>query len=403
MKALSVLLLSFLFLFICSFPLNAEGDDPQVDNFLFLFGQIEIPDNTTITHSLTAIGTIWKWDDENKYYPITELSELRSASVSITESTTSEPYDDTWKGFIFDWEEAGYENTDSIAYGFYKVTNSYNNIYFYIDIRDCAYDSYDISYGHYAPDFFIRFDDDYDVFEWKAPGESWISISTGEILNVWDMKNNGTTPNTSFQNYWNHALLVLTDGNNPRLVWGPHPTFQATSYIIYRAASLTPLAHPEVYASIIATVGSSTYEYVDNDILLSSNGEYLYYFVKAYNGSYSGASNVRLVRGVFYKENIYSNENTRIKFSLNQNYPNPFNPTTKIKYQIPEDGFVTLKVYDIIGKEITTLIKEQKTAGEYEVKFDATDLAGGVYIYRITALKDDKILFNQAKEMILLK
>ncbi len=69
-------------------------------------------------------------------------------------------------------------------------------------------------------------------------------------------------------------------------------------------------------------------------------------------------------------------------YALSQNYPNPFNPSTIINYQIPEDGLVTLKIYDVLGREIKTLVNEQKTTGRYEVKFNASTLASGVYIYQ---------------------
>jgi hypothetical protein len=85
-------------------------------------------------------------------------------------------------------------------------------------------------------------------------------------------------------------------------------------------------------------------------------------------------------------------------YDLAQNYPNPFNPSTIIKYQIPEDGVVTLKIFDILGKEVTTLVNEQKTVGKYELHFDASNLASGVYIYRIQV--ND---FVSAKKMMLLK
>ncbi|OQY75456.1 MAG: hypothetical protein B6D44_01255 [Ignavibacteriales bacterium UTCHB2] len=86
------------------------------------------------------------------------------------------------------------------------------------------------------------------------------------------------------------------------------------------------------------------------------------------------------------------------EYSLEQNYPNPFNPNTTIKFQIPKDGFVTLKVYDILGNELATLINEEKTIGNYEVNFDASKLASGVYIYKIQAGE-----FVSSKKMLLLK
>ncbi len=91
-------------------------------------------------------------------------------------------------------------------------------------------------------------------------------------------------------------------------------------------------------------------------------------------------------------------------FILEQNYPNPFNPSTKIKFTIPvtlsevEGSLVTLKVYDVLGNEVTTLVNEELSAGEYELDFNATNLTSGIYFYR---LKSED--FIQTKKMILLK
>jgi hypothetical protein len=90
--------------------------------------------------------------------------------------------------------------------------------------------------------------------------------------------------------------------------------------------------------------------------------------------------------------------NNPFHFELSQNYPNPFNPITRIRYQIPEPAFVTIKVYDVLGNEMETVIKEEMTAGKYEIEFDGSKLSSGIYYYRITA--DD---FIQTKKMILLK
>jgi len=72
-------------------------------------------------------------------------------------------------------------------------------------------------------------------------------------------------------------------------------------------------------------------------------------------------------------------------FTLYQNYPNPFNPSTTIRYSIPKASFVTLKVYDILGREVAALVNEEKPAANYEIKFDASNLSSGVYFYRLTA------------------
>jgi hypothetical protein len=85
-------------------------------------------------------------------------------------------------------------------------------------------------------------------------------------------------------------------------------------------------------------------------------------------------------------------------FQLFQNYPNPFNPATIIRYELPERSFITIRVYDVLGKEISILVNEEKQIGNYEVKFDGNGLASGIYYYRITAEH-----FSQTKKMILLK
>ena len=86
------------------------------------------------------------------------------------------------------------------------------------------------------------------------------------------------------------------------------------------------------------------------------------------------------------------------EYLLNQNFPNPFNPTTKITWQSPVDSWQTLKIYDVLGNEIATLVDEFKTAGKYEINFNANNLASGIYFY--TLRSGD---FIQTKKMILLK
>ncbi len=86
------------------------------------------------------------------------------------------------------------------------------------------------------------------------------------------------------------------------------------------------------------------------------------------------------------------------KFDLQQNYPNPFNPATNIKFSIPSGSFVTLKIYDQTGKEITALVNQELAAGIYNVDFDAGDLSSGLYFYKITAGD-----FSQTKKMVLVK
>ena len=94
-----------------------------------------------------------------------------------------------------------------------------------------------------------------------------------------------------------------------------------------------------------------------------------------------------------------NNDNERPKeFALYNNYPNPFNPTTTIEYSIKQDGLVSLKVYDVLGNEVVSLVNENKVAGNYSVQFDASNLPSGIYIYRLTSGQ-----FTSSKKLILLK
>jgi hypothetical protein len=89
---------------------------------------------------------------------------------------------------------------------------------------------------------------------------------------------------------------------------------------------------------------------------------------------------------------------TPVTYFLSQNYPNPFNPSTTISYQLPAAGKVTLKVFDILGREITTLVNEDKTAGNYKVNFNGSRLGSGIYFYQLRSGS-----FIQTKKLVLLK
>jgi type IX secretion system substrate protein len=93
-----------------------------------------------------------------------------------------------------------------------------------------------------------------------------------------------------------------------------------------------------------------------------------------------------------------SPENLSSSYQLSQNYPNPFNPSTTIEFSIPQSEFVTLKVYNLLGQEVTTLVSDNLNASDYSYSWDAGSLAGGVYIYKMQAGS-----FQQINKMILLK
>ncbi len=106
--------------------------------------------------------------------------------------------------------------------------------------------------------------------------------------------------------------------------------------------------------------------------------------------------------GVYNEDGIVSVKNDQNDlpsgFKLFQNYPNPFNPATTIKYTIPKRSAITLKIYDILGRELITLINEEKDSGNYEIKFDGGNLASGIYFYQLWANE-----FKQSKKMLIIR
>jgi len=111
------------------------------------------------------------------------------------------------------------------------------------------------------------------------------------------------------------------------------------------------------------------------------------YFEDMCNYIINGASSVEKI-----------NSTVPVEFELSQNYPNPFNPTTIINFSVPKTGFVTIKVYDLLGREVSKLVNENKPAGNYSVEFNAAKLVSGVYFYRIQAGE-----FIQTKKLLYLK
>jgi len=204
--------------------------------------------------------------------------------------------------------------------------------------------------------------------------------------------------NVTFNLYsWDKGLFLSYDSDNPRLVWGAHPTLgSGANYKVYRKFG--------VNGSWVLIATTSAKEYKDLQMqfsLIGDEADNLFYKVIAFSelpGTYE--SNIVACTGNKAPKKIKANQNLNspVEYSLEQNYPNPFNPTTQINYSIKEGGLVQLKIYDILGKEVATLVNENKEAGNYSVDFNATELPSGVYVYQLTTTG-----FTQARKMILAK
>ena len=133
-----------------------------------------------------------------------------------------------------------------------------------------------------------------------------------------------------------------------------------------------------------------TYTFVDE---ILKEGKYHYRLKQI---DFDGTSN--------YSDIVEIEINSPVQFSLEQNYPNPFNPSTKIKFTVPvtlsevEGSLVTLKVFDVLGNEVATLVNEEKTSGSYEVEYNTVGLSSGVYFYKLQVGN-----LVETKKMLLLK
>ncbi len=124
------------------------------------------------------------------------------------------------------------------------------------------------------------------------------------------------------------------------------------------------------------------YAFIDNNInhLYSS---YIYRLKQLdYKGNYRYLGELNV--GVNFT-GIIDLHHSPLSYELSQNYPNPFNPTTRIGFQIPKTGFVSLKIFDLLGKEVAGLVNEEKQAGNYEVTWNAAGFSSGLYFYQLRA------------------
>ncbi|HUI28861.1 MAG TPA: sugar-binding protein [Candidatus Acidoferrales bacterium] len=173
------------------------------------------------------------------------------------------------------------------------------------------------------------------------------------------------------------------------LRWSANTEPDLKDYLVYRSDSTIPDSDKmPPYDTASGTV------YTDMHPLA---GQTAYYVLRAedIHGNLSSVSNQvsAVATGV---ENQHSGIPT--EYSLGQNYPNPFNPTTVISYQLPVVSNVTLRVYDVLGREVETLVNERQTAGNYSVTIDARDLPSGLYFYRLQAGS-----YTATKKLLLLK
>ena len=186
------------------------------------------------------------------------------------------------------------------------------------------------------------------------------------------------------------GFTAKSDGGNVTLNWSTATEVSNYGFEIQRAVSSGN--HSETNwqkTGFVRGSGNSnsprSYSFTDKTI--KESGKYLYRLKQLdETGSFEYSKQIEVELGPVKN------------YTLRQNYPNPFNPLTVIGYSLPAAGKVTLKVYDILGKEIAELVNEEKPAGQYEVKFDASRLTSGVYLYTLKAGN-----YSETKKMVVIK
>lgn len=225
-------------------------------------------------------------------------------------------------------------------------------------------------------------------------GSSWTLLAALDTVMITSVKTNGSN------------IYVTTSGStsNPGSIW-------------ISSNNGTNWARTQ----ISGTIGYNSIVIVNNDVFIGStsgillsrdNGNTWRFknegingtwgsFVLVYGNGYIFAPNFGKTYKRLYTEIIsVRNISTEVpdKFSLSQNYPNPFNPSTTIRYQIPKQEVITLKIFDVTGKVIETLVNEKQSPGTYEVNWNASKYSSGVYFYRVEAEN-----FTDTKRMLLIK
>jgi|WetSurMetagenome_2_1015567.scaffolds.fasta_scaffold16044_1 photosystem II stability/assembly factor-like uncharacterized protein len=231
------------------------------------------------------------------------------------------------------------------------------------------------------------------IFRSTNNGTNWTEINNG-LINL-DIPSLVTLGTNLFAGTWGEgAFLSTNNGDSWIEVNNGLTNFDVQSFEVLEMNLFAGTGGGGVFLSINnGTNWIAVNEGLTNQNIISLIVSDIFLFVGTYDG------------GVWRRplsELITSVDNSSIEmpigFALDQNFPNPFNPSTIISYQLPVSGDVTLKVYDVLGNEVATLVNEEKPAGSYEVKFDATGLSSGIYFYKLQVGS-----LVETKKMLLLK
>ncbi len=224
----------------------------------------------------------------------------------------------------------------------------------------------------------------------KYSGDTWLSTGLNYPL-VWDVA--VTSNDYIYAATYGDGLHYMKDG-----------AWTKANFVAYYIYSVDVDIDDNIYACSYSTGIFLSSTYGDSWIPVGLSGAGLNTLLidnshsESINYVYAAAADGNLYRADASITSVNAENGMPIEFSLFQNYPNPFNPTTTIKFSIPEDETITLKIFNILGQEVSTLLNKNMKSGLHEVEFDASSLSSGIYFYSLTAGK-----YAETKKLLLLK
>lgn len=363
--------------------------------------------NTNISLSVnepqTASGYTWVWNDSEAPLNKSEWTKIKNGETgksnnqSYSFSVTADDHNSTYKAYMRKVCNITFQNylVGLSNYGTLTVNGQpYNSPTSQFQVVE--QNAINVSANTYYYNNYIE----YNFSQWNDGNTSYSRTI---------YPNANTTYTASFigkpSNSGEYAGCSGNVGDPIVVTWTDNPNTAVNQFQIWRKVKHNGVTGDPF---LLTTVGRGVQSYTDYDYVWTDGytNDLIQYDVRAYystEGTYSDPNYV----SAFGRENAnIQSQNGQIAalikeiptdYSIN-NYPNPFNPTTTINYQLPENGFVTIKIYDMLGKEIATLVNEQKSAGYHTATFDASKLTSGVYIYTINVNS-----FTQSRKMLLMK
>jgi hypothetical protein len=320
--------------------------------------QIESPDTVLMNIGSVSSSTSQTWSAPTVHYKDT----LRLDNVL----PSSTPYSANFPGAMYAQEETMMEGPLTLEYyAYYKLSNDSLYILGSVQHETGSFSGVKIDSSIIIHSVQLGFVLPLHIGEVIAHGADTV-YSQGTDIDV----------NTETNNYDAYGTLTLPNGS--------FPTLRESISILTKVYLGGILSNSSTSYSITWVTESGNQLSVQVDSITSGS-----VMVHSAVFTYIGTTPATLVK---------ASAQLPGSFTLSQNYPNPFNPSTQIQFSIPQAGFVSLKVYDMLGREVATLVHQELTPSSYSITWDAANVASGVYLYKLDAGN-----YSIAKKMVLMK